>query len=42
MSTSKPSIADSIFQDEEQDTFRDHIGTVDSAGEACLDLSQEA
>ena len=32
MSTSKPSIADSIFQDEEQDTFRDHIGTVDSAG----------
>lgn len=32
MSMSKPSIADSIFQDEEQDTFRDHIGTVDSAG----------
>ena len=32
MSTSKPSIADSILQDEEQETFRDHIGTVDSSG----------
>ncbi len=32
MSQQKPSLVDSIFQDDEQEAFRDHIGTVDSAG----------
>lgn len=32
MSQQKPSLVDSIFQDDEQETFRDHIGTVDGAG----------
>ncbi len=32
MSSQKPSLVDSIFQDDEQEAFRDHIGTVDSAG----------
>lgn len=32
MSQQKPSLVDNIFQDDEQEAFRDQIGTVDSAG----------